>query len=644
MIITNSKQDKYLAEFLNQIKQRSDKLMNYFLAVYFIIGLVLSTWYDTWLIGIGVGALSLIGYYSSKLALPNSNQYQYVLSTVFGIFMAQFIYQMHGIFEMHFFAFIGSAILITYQNWKLQIPLALVVIVHHASFGYLQYIGYEQVYFTQLPWMTLETFIIHGILATLVFALSGLWAYNFKRFSESQIIQSYEIGQLQEADKQKESIISERRIAEEAIMRSEQRYRLVSESPFLGINWVSTDSKIINTNDTFCKMLGYTRDEILHRHFADFSHPEDLERDMPYVMKMKNGEIQNYHTEKRFITKYDKIIWAELNLTSIRNGSNEEYRIAIIQDITSRKIAQENNDKTQVELEKTLKELEERVEERTRDMSITNNALRAEIEERITLSQLLESKNKDITDSITYAQRLQTALFPDKHLLDTHFEKYFVLNKPLHIVGGDFYWFHTHNNMKMVACVDCTGHGVPGAFMSVIGIDLLNKIAAENDLKQPADVLRIMDEGISNSIGMAKQAGVQDGMDVSYCLIDPSEKKIYFAAAMNPAVLISSGKIRIIKGDRFGLGGFLQPAEKKFTTQEIPYEKGDMLYLFTDGYRDQIGGLNNKKFMLSRLATLLEKIHLLTAREQKDVLIKTFEDWKGSNEQTDDMMVLGLEL
>src|SRR5204863_9617848 len=119
-------------------------------------------------------------YYSSKYFLPESNQYQYVLSAVYGIFMGQFIYQMHGMFEMHFFAFIGSAILITYQDWKLQIPLAIVVVVHHATFGYLQYIGYSGIYFTQLEYMTLQTFIIHGILATIIFGLCGLWAYNLR--------------------------------------------------------------------------------------------------------------------------------------------------------------------------------------------------------------------------------------------------------------------------------------------------------------------------------------------------------------------------------------------------------------------------------------------------------------------------------
>jgi len=183
----NLEQSIPIQEFLSAIKNKSDKLINYFLVSFFVVGLLLAFYYDTWEIAIGVGGLSLVAYYSAKLALPKSNFYQYVLSAVLGIFMAQFIYQMHGMFEMHFIAFVGSAILITYQNWKLQIPLALVVAIHHGVFGYLQYIGFEGIYFTELDYMSLQTFIIHVILASAIFSLCGLWAYQFKKYSEDHI-------------------------------------------------------------------------------------------------------------------------------------------------------------------------------------------------------------------------------------------------------------------------------------------------------------------------------------------------------------------------------------------------------------------------------------------------------------------------
>ncbi|MDB5281882.1 MAG: Phospho-acceptor protein [Bacteroidota bacterium] len=196
----------HIDEFLNQIKRKSDKLVNYFMISFFLTGLFLAFFYDTWTVAVGIGGLSLIAYYSTKWALPNSNFYQYILSVVLGIFMAQYIYQMHGMFEMHFFAFIGSAMLITYQNWKLQIPITLVVVLHHGLFGYLQYTGYDNVYFTQLDYMSLQTFMIHVVLAAVIFFICALWAYHFKKYSEMHIEQSFEIGRLGEEHVQKEAL------------------------------------------------------------------------------------------------------------------------------------------------------------------------------------------------------------------------------------------------------------------------------------------------------------------------------------------------------------------------------------------------------------------------------------------------------
>jgi signal transduction histidine kinase len=184
---TEKLESLHIREFLLAIKNKSDSLMNYFVISYFVFGLFLASYYDTWEIAIGVGGLLLIAYFSTKRALPESDFYQYVLSGVLGIFMAQFIYQMHGMFEMHFTAFVASAILITYQNWKLQIPLTIVVIVHHGLFAYLQFIGVDKIYFTQLDYMSLETFLFHIVLAAIIFLLCGLWAHQFKKYSETHI-------------------------------------------------------------------------------------------------------------------------------------------------------------------------------------------------------------------------------------------------------------------------------------------------------------------------------------------------------------------------------------------------------------------------------------------------------------------------
>jgi signal transduction histidine kinase len=180
-----------------EVKRRSDRLMNYFLASYFLLGIVLAFFYDTWLIAFGVGGLSLLAFYSAKTLLPNSSIYQYVLSVALGVFMAQFIYQMHGLFEMHFFAFIGSAVLITYQKWKLQIPMLILVFVHHAFFSYLQNSGVDNVYFTQLDHFGLQAFVIHILLTAAIFFICGLWAYQLKKFNDNYIVQAIQMAELQ---------------------------------------------------------------------------------------------------------------------------------------------------------------------------------------------------------------------------------------------------------------------------------------------------------------------------------------------------------------------------------------------------------------------------------------------------------------
>ena len=205
------------AHYLLEVKRRSDSLMNFFLIGFFLSGFALAPWFDTWTIAWGVGGLCLLAYYSVKLALPDSTLYQYVLSAVLAIFMAQFIYQMHGLFEMHFFAFIGSAILITYQNWKLQIPIMIIVVSHHVVFNYLQFTGNTHIYFTQLDYLNLSTVVIHILLAGIVFFICGLWAYQLKESGAIQIRQAVEMGRMQ-----KEAVLHEERKKNEQIL--EQAY------------------------------------------------------------------------------------------------------------------------------------------------------------------------------------------------------------------------------------------------------------------------------------------------------------------------------------------------------------------------------------------------------------------------------------
>lgn len=180
-------------EIVSSMNQQADKLMLWFLMAYSLFGVGISVYYGTWLIGLSVAALCMLSWFVIKWLLPDKNLHRYVASAFFGVFVGTFIYQMHGLFEMHFFAFIGSAILIIYQNWKLQIPLILVVVLHHAAFAYLQYSGIPDIFFTQLQYMDLQTFIYHASLAATVVVICGYWAHRFRSMTIMEAIRSQKL-------------------------------------------------------------------------------------------------------------------------------------------------------------------------------------------------------------------------------------------------------------------------------------------------------------------------------------------------------------------------------------------------------------------------------------------------------------------
>jgi hypothetical protein len=180
---------------VQQMNMQADKIMFRFLMVYALFGIAISFYYDTWVIGLSVAGLAIASWFVTKALLPNHALHRYVSSAFLGVFVGSFIYQMHGLFEMHFFAFIGSAILIVYQDWKLQIPLISFVVVHHAVFAYLQYSGVPDIYFTQLQYMDLHTFVFHAGLAATVVIVCGYWAHRFRRMTIQQAVKSHQIAE-----------------------------------------------------------------------------------------------------------------------------------------------------------------------------------------------------------------------------------------------------------------------------------------------------------------------------------------------------------------------------------------------------------------------------------------------------------------
>jgi len=227
-------------ELYKEIYMKADRIIERFLMVMYLFGFFIAFFYDTWFVALGVGTLCLFAYYITKLLLPASNLYQYILSSICTIFAAQYIYQMHGMAEMHFWVFISSTALIIYQNWRLQIPIILIVYIHHGTFAYLQYIGYSEIYFTQLEYMDLTTFLFHAVLATGVCLVSGLWGYtihnrtvqdalNFKVLSTLQVELQQKAQKIDEMNKDLINVNGEIKEKNEELKTSEEQLRVSSE-------------------------------------------------------------------------------------------------------------------------------------------------------------------------------------------------------------------------------------------------------------------------------------------------------------------------------------------------------------------------------------------------------------------------------
>ena len=274
------------------------------------------------------------------------------------------------------------------------------------------------------------------------------------------------------------------------------------------------------------------------------------------------------------------------------------------------------------------------------------------VEEQKTLVEqqkaIVEEKNKDITDSIHYASRIQRALLTTDDYISKRLKEYFILFKPRDIVSGDFYWANeveTNTGRRFLICAgDCTGHGVPGAFMSLLNISLLNEVNLEKKINEPAKILDDVREHIVKALNPeGKDDGSKDGMDCILCSFSLTDNIVDFACANNPLWLVRNKQLIESKPDKMPVG--LQgDSHKPFTSQSLPLQPGDCIYIFTDGYADQFGGPKGKKFKYKQLEQLLVDNSQLPMAEQKQALEKAFEDWKDNLEQVDDVLIIGIRV
>lgn len=257
----------------------------------------------------------------------------------------------------------------------------------------------------------------------------------------------------------------------------------------------------------------------------------------------------------------------------------------------------------------------------------------------------LAEKNKDMTDSINYALLIQQAIMPPDYLVKKHLPDSFILYKPKDIVSGDFYFVEKKRNKAIFAAVDSTGHGVPGALISVVGFNYLNQAVNEKGLTKPSDILSFLDEGVNDTLRQtADESGVKDGMDLAMCTLDYNTLKLQYAGAYNSLYYIKGKELTEIKSDKIPIGVNVKGIIDQYTNHTVQLEKGNMVYLFSDGYVDQFGGPKGRKYMSKRFREQLLKIQHLSMDKQKEHLNKTIEEWQGKLEQVDDILVIGVRV
>jgi serine phosphatase RsbU (regulator of sigma subunit) len=311
-----------------------------------------------------------------------------------------------------------------------------------------------------------------------------------------------------------------------------------------------------------------------------------------------------------------------------RNGQNQKELIIKYDEI---KVLSEENLKKEKEKQQILAEqnhvLENKVEERTREINLQKH--------------IVEEKQKEIIESINYAKRLQQAILPPIELIKGQLPESFVLYKPKDIIAGDFYWMETIQDMIFIASADCTGHGVPGAMVSVVCSNALNRSVKEFGLTETGRILDKTRELVLETFEKSVNE-VKDGMDISLLCIDKNNKQFFWSGANNPLWYIQNNELQEIKADKQPIGK--TDYAKPFTTHKVSYDTETVFYLFTDGYADQFGGPKGKKFKYKPMQELLISIQQLSMEEQADIINKTFNDWKNELEQVDDVCIIGIKI
>ena len=337
------------------------------------------------------------------------------------------------------------------------------------------------------------------------------------------------------------------------------------------------------------------------------------------------------------------IIWGAITLNGKRLKKHNELLARLVRERTSE--IHTKNEELRSQQEELISQ-SETLRQANEEILATNDALQEQKDKLQLTNSELNNAYLNITDSVKYAKRIQKAILGKTDQVIQQFTDGFIFFQPKDIVSGDFYWFSEVDGKKIIIAADCTGHGVPGAFMTVMGHSMLNEIISEQKVLDPAKVLYELDTRITKAISgnSSQTSSINDGMDISITIIDTHKQLILFAGAKNPLYLIRNGEPTIFKGSKFPIGSMQFKMGKTFETTHIDYMPNDKIYLFSDGFQDQFGGPDNSKYLTKKFRKLLASNSQLPMPHQYVKLVDEFSQWKGDTPQTDDILIIGIQL
>jgi PAS domain S-box-containing protein len=391
--------------------------------------------------------------------------------------------------------------------------------------------------------------------------------------------------------------ITERRRAEQESRMRGQMQALSENSPDL-ITRLNKEGKVFYINPVIEAYTGSSKEEYLLKSIEELVLDATVIESWQQILRDVQENNQQISTEMNFPSIKGDCVMQVNAIPEYNEHQNFESVLVVSHDITDRKL---------IELE-------------------------------------IQAKNKKITESINYAKRIQSAILPDSSIIQQAFTESFILYKPRDVVSGDFPWFMQKGDDVYIAAVDCTGHGVPGALISLIGFFLLNNIVNNRDVSDPGSILDSLDEGVTKTLKQdSSDTSTRDGMDIALCKFNKKTNVLQYAGAHRPLYFINNGELVEIKGDKFPIGGAQYKTRTNFTTTTIQVKAGDSAYFCSDGFPDQFGGIDNRKFSPQRIRALITENQGGHIEEVNQVLDREFESWKGENKQTDDVLMIGIK-